>query len=461
LSQVIDQRDTVEPSEATDGHASPFAPRRSLRALVIRGSAWTLLGYGAAQVLRLGGNLVLTRLLAPEIFGVATLVVLFLQALEMFSDVGLSSSVVRSPRGDDAEYLSTVWTIQVIRGFALGFGAILIAWPAAAIYGTPALKWLIPVGGITAVAQGFCSVAVLRSNRHMVLGRLTVLELCAQALTLCATVLLAAVRPTVWALVCGGIIGAVAKAVLSFVMLPASVHRLTWDRSSAAEILHFGKWLTLSTILTFLANSGDRLVLGYVLTKRELGVYSIAFLMSQAVLLAVRNLSVRIFFPLYSRLGELDDAAVRARIGRCQVALLALVLPPICGLIVWGPRIVDLLYDQRYHNAGWMLRILAAGTIGAVITANAGSVVLAKGNSLLYLKLLAARSTLLLGSMLLGAKAYGLVGLIVGVAIEPLLCYPAMAFAMRRYGTWMPWVDFVAALGSAALVAFGLAFTGG
>ncbi|MDR3632325.1 MAG: oligosaccharide flippase family protein, partial [Isosphaeraceae bacterium] len=187
---------------------------RPLRGLVLWGSAWTLAGYGGAQGMRLAGNLVLTRLLAPEIFGVTAIVSLFLQALEMCSDVGIGSSIVRSPRGDEPDFLDTAWTIQVARGFLLWAGAILIAWPVAVIYGTPQLALLLPVGGLAAVAQGFCSTACYSSNRHLALGRLTVMELCVQAITIVATASLALVRPTVWALIGGGFLGALAKAIL-------------------------------------------------------------------------------------------------------------------------------------------------------------------------------------------------------------------------------------------------------
>jgi len=63
------------------GPAVPKAPPRSLKRLAIRGSVWTFAGYGISQVIRLGGNLILTRLLFPEAFGVMALVNVFLTGL--------------------------------------------------------------------------------------------------------------------------------------------------------------------------------------------------------------------------------------------------------------------------------------------------------------------------------------------------------------------------------------------
>ncbi len=107
---------TTSPGEAGDAAGRP---RASLRGLALRGSIWTLGGYGASQVLRLAGNLVLARLLFPEAFGLSALVGVFMVGLAMFSDVGIGPSVIRSHRGDDADFLNTAWTIQVIRGLVL------------------------------------------------------------------------------------------------------------------------------------------------------------------------------------------------------------------------------------------------------------------------------------------------------------------------------------------------------
>ena len=57
--------------------------------------------------MRLISNLILTRLLVPELFGLMALVNTFIQGLFLFSDVGIATSIIRSPRGDDPVFLNT------------------------------------------------------------------------------------------------------------------------------------------------------------------------------------------------------------------------------------------------------------------------------------------------------------------------------------------------------------------
>src|ERR1700688_5276682 len=66
--------------------------RRAITA--VRGSAWTMVGYGVSQILRLVSTLTLAHLLVPEAFGLVALVNVFLTGLEMLSDLGIGMDVV-------------------------------------------------------------------------------------------------------------------------------------------------------------------------------------------------------------------------------------------------------------------------------------------------------------------------------------------------------------------------------
>ena len=45
-------------------------------------------------------------------------------------------------------------------------------------------------------------------------------------------------------------------------MIPGAANRFEWDSAAFQEIFHFGKWIFVATIFGFLMDSGDRLLLG-------------------------------------------------------------------------------------------------------------------------------------------------------------------------------------------------------
>ena len=99
-----------------------FDPLRGegLKARAIKGSAWTVGGFGFEKILQLVSNLILARLLFPGAFGLMALVNVVLVGLAMFSDVGVVPAVVQDKRGEDPSFLNTAWTIQIIRRFFFG-----------------------------------------------------------------------------------------------------------------------------------------------------------------------------------------------------------------------------------------------------------------------------------------------------------------------------------------------------
>ena len=192
-------------------------------------------------------------------------------ALGLFSDIGLGPNIVRSPRGDDPQFLDTAWTLQVARGLILWIGSSLIAIPLAWFYAMPQLARMLPVVGLSAVVTGLNSTAVPLSNRHMRLGRLTILDLATQIVTLAATIPIALAHRSAWALILGGLVGLVFRMVVSHLALGGPPNRFHWEPEAARELFGFGKWILLNTAMTFLAMQADRIILGKLMSLASSG----------------------------------------------------------------------------------------------------------------------------------------------------------------------------------------------
>ena len=86
----------------------------SLRTRILSGGGAVMGGFGAAQVLRLISNLILTRLLMPEAFGLMAVAISVNIWAVMLTDIGIGSSVIRSPNSEKPEFLRTAWTVCAI-----------------------------------------------------------------------------------------------------------------------------------------------------------------------------------------------------------------------------------------------------------------------------------------------------------------------------------------------------------
>lgn len=427
----------------------------SLKNLAIRGTLWTFAGYGASRILSFGSQLILTRLLAPEIFGLMALVNTFLIGLQLFSDVGIGPSIIQNDRGDEPEFLNTAWTIQVLRGLALWLCACIGAWPFAQFYGQPELFALIIVSGFSAVISGFNSTTLFTANRHLDLGRLTLIELISQAASLVVVLHWVLRYPNIWGLVAGSMFGVLVKMILSYRWLPGIRHQFAWDWKAVQSLTKFGRWIFLSTALGFFLQYADRLVLGKFLSIGDLGIYSLAVLLSGVIQDIHSRVNQAILLPVYSKLKHLSIEELRERVRKLRLAMMAVLLPPIWISAIFGTLIIDWLFDSRYHDAGWMFQVLAAGLVVPVVSI-IGPFFLAFGDSFTLLYLLIVRSIALFGSMVVGGLLFGSTGLICGVAIHHLMFYPFLVAVYRKYSLWIPWLDAAGMIASAIIIAAGL-----
>ena len=263
---------------------------QSLRRLILGAGICIIIQQIVGSALRLGGNVLLTRLLPPEAFGVMAVVYVVSTGLSLMSDLGISQNVQVSARGDDPVFLQTAWTVQVLRGL---FIALACAISAAVIYASASFGLLDP-GTVYHDAQLPADHLRLRlhnlrrgvrvdphrqAQRRLNLGRLTVLELGSQFAGLIGMVTLAYYLRSVWALVAGAVISGLVKMIGSHTMLPGVKARFRWDHECLRNLVHFGRWIMVSSTLCFLAQSGDRLILGGIVDARTVGYYSIAVIL--------------------------------------------------------------------------------------------------------------------------------------------------------------------------------------
>ncbi len=393
-----------------------------LKKLLTRGSVWVTLGYGGSQLIRLGGNLILWRLLYPKAFGVMAIVNVFMQGLQMFSDVGIGPSIIQNKRGDDPVYLNTAWTIQAIRGVLLFVVSIAAAGPVARFYGEPLLASMIPVVGLGAAISGFNSTGLFTTVRQVALGRLTLIDLTAQAGGLVVMVLVAFVYRSIWGIVFGGLASNMLRLALGHLVLPGIRNRLLWDAPSAKTLLSFGRWIFLSTLLTFAVGQSDRLIFGKIIPIEMLGVYSIATVWSSLPIAILDRVFSSVLFPILSRFDHLGaDFEKEFRQARTPALIVAGWMS--ASLISGGPVLIRFLYDQRAVDAGWIVQMLSIGTWLLAIETTNSTALLARGKA----KWMAIGSgAKLLGMFVaipLGFMTAGFRGAVLGFAASELLRY--------------------------------------
>lgn len=319
-----------------------------------------LAAFVAGYALRLVNSVVLRSILVPAAFGIMEFVTGVSVGMVMLTDVGIRQAVIRSPRGDEQVFLDTAWTMQAVRALALWLLSIVLAYPAALLTKEPSLLYVLPIASLTTLLQGLTSTAEPTLRRRMALGRITALELGCQLVSLATTITWALLDASVWALVAGGVVAGIFRLIVThYLALTLGYrNRLRWDPEVRREIFEFGKWITGSSTLYFAGMWSDRLMLVAFVGATTAGIYATALLISETVVAAAQKVLSGVFYPLFARVARDGIDRLRAVYYGARLRVDALSMGGTGVLMALGPWIIQLLFDDRYASAGWMLRLL-------------------------------------------------------------------------------------------------------
>lgn len=416
----------------------------SLKERMVRASLWSFFAYGCSLVLRLGSSVVMTRLLAPEAFGLVALVFSITMIASLMSDVGIRQGIVHSPHGDDPQMLDTAWTMQILRGIWIWIVCIMTALSlfvaadfgfleSGSVYAAAELPILIAISGLGSVISGFETTKRYTADRRIDQSRIVLIELASLLIGLIVTIFLGWLIRSVWAIVVGSLSSALISVLAGHLLLSGHTNRLAWNSEFARKIFRFGKWILASSLMYVLSVNADKLMLGMWVTPAVLGCYAIGQNVARVLEVAVGRVLGQVVSPAFA------DVALRSP-QRLREVYLRLRLP--CDLILVisagfiyavGPGLVRVMYDARYAEAGHILQLLSFSLIFARYGI-AASVYLALQAPHAQAVMNLARMAVFFVATPLAHSTLGLYGAYWAIALHGMAVAPVVWWFDHRYG---------------------------
>lgn len=419
-------------------------------ASIARKSLWTIGTYAASTGIRFASNVVLSRLLGPEILGVMVIAQAIRAGCDLLTDLGPEQNVVHSPHGDDERFLNSLWTIKIVRGLLVSLACLAFTPLLAGFY---RVEWLIlALMSAAPLLTALMSTSVYSAARHMDVKARNLFELVSEAIGLVIMVVLAVVLRNVWAPIIGILLSVAVRSALTYAM-PRPRHRFLLDPTHTRAILHFGKWIMLSSLSLYAAVYVDRLVLGRAVPLATLGIYGLAKAVSDLPGVVAGRLAFQIVFPFVARhkdgLGPQGPA--RAELAHTRRNFLLLVLLGIATVMAWSDRAVLLLYGPRYAEAGWMLCVLLVGGWIAVLSSLNEATVFGRGEPRNVGVANTVRFVTMAAALIAGYELGGLPGALLAMPLSEVARYAILMRAQVRLGTTFVLQDIALTLGLAGL----------
>lgn len=277
----------------------------TLSKLVISGGAWLLGVRFTNRILGAVQLFVLARILAPEEFGLFAIASMTLLGFDVLTRTGFDDAIIYR-RGDIEPYLHTAFIIQMARGFLLASLVVLSAPYVAEFFNEPAAATVVSVLALVQVIKGFRSLGVVLFARDINFRSEALYLTTGNIVTVAATVLLAWKLRNVWALVYGAIIGELWLTAYSY-FVHSYRPKLFFSIEKAKELIQFGVWLFLAGIVSYVSLQADNIAVGKLLSTELLGIYYMAFRLSNLFVEEVSKPIGRALQPAYATLQHKPD----------------------------------------------------------------------------------------------------------------------------------------------------------
>jgi O-antigen/teichoic acid export membrane protein len=374
-----------------------------MRGHVAAGVRWSAFNQLVQQVTRLAVQIVLTRMLAPEAFGLLALAFVVINLGSLLNSIGFSQSLIQR-RALDPGLVDAVFVGSGIFGVLLAATIAAAAHPIAWALGDVRLEHVLQALSVVFVFQGVEGVPNSLLRRQMMFRLYNQSSTIAVLAGGAVGIVSGSLGAGVWALVAFAIVEAVVATSLAWVYaVSAGVWRpaVTWDLRPLRSVLGYSSAVTGNRALFYGSRNADNLIVGRVLGTVALGQYGLAYRLMLYPIQRSADVIGTVALSAFARMQDdshrLEAAYLRA------VRYLAVVVVPMTVLVsVSAPHLVPVLFGSQWEPAAAPLRILAASGPALAIVRLNGAVWEATGRAAVSFWISAISLAVLLPGFLIG-----------------------------------------------------------
>lgn len=386
----------------------------------VRSSFWVFSLRMTQQLLSFSRLIILARFLAPNDFGLMGISLLMMSMLETFSQTGFQQALIQK-KEDINSYLDTAWTFSILRGVIL-FGILYIIAPYAAIFfDSPEAKTITRIIGISIIFKAFTNIGVIYFQKELEFNKQYMYQLSGTVSDFVVSIVTVLILGNIWAIVYGSLAGNAAMLIVSYLIHSYRPH-LKFSFGKAKELYGYGKWIMWSTILAFLVTQGDDVLVGKILSATALGLYQMAYRISNLPATEITHVISQVTFPLYVKIQDND---VQLRETYLKVfQFITFISFPITGLIfVLSSDFITFFLGEKWLQIVPSMKVLVLAGLLRSIAASSGNLFYAIGKTNIDTKLQGIRFLVLAAVIYPLTIKWGIFGTSIAVFFSIFIIY--------------------------------------
>lgn len=356
--------------------------KESLKQQAVSGVKWTFLQQFSIQIINFVVQIILARLLLPEMFGLIAMINVFIAIGQMLMDGGMTTSLIRTKRPDHLDY-STVFLTNTIVSVIVYLLVFLVAPYIALFYKEPILTDLVRVFSLTFVIRSMVAVHMAKLTKEMNFKLQTKMQIPSTIIGAMVGTSMAYNGFGVWSLVWLNL-----AQTISFTLQPWFF--LEWKPSflfNKRRFLYhfnFGYKMTLSGLLDRIYNNAYNIVIGRYFLAAQVGFFYQAESMRLFPVNQISSVMGKVTYPLFAKLET--DIELKSAYKKTMKLVLSVAVPMMLLLILVAEDLFLLVFGEKWMPSVPYFQILAIASIVRPISSYNLNILKVKGRSDLFLK---------------------------------------------------------------------------
>jgi O-antigen/teichoic acid export membrane protein len=138
----------------------------SLQKKILTNTIWTFVGKFSYLIISLIANIVLARILGPEVFGKIAIILFFITIATVLTESGLSGALIKADKVEDSDY-STVFLFNIFISFIIVLIMYFSSSLIAEFYHDESLHSLIIASSLVLLINAFRMVQSTKLIRNL------------------------------------------------------------------------------------------------------------------------------------------------------------------------------------------------------------------------------------------------------------------------------------------------------
>jgi len=395
----------------------------------VAGFSWQTALKVTSALISLGKLGILTRLLDPVQFGIFSLVMISLGLMESFTQTGINVTILQSNK-PITSFINAAWVIAIVRGAVISVLMIGLGGGMQQFFQEPSLWGMIIIAALVPLIKGFINPAMVTLQKNLHFWADTLYRVSLVLVDALVAVIAVWYFHSVIGLLIGLIAAALFEVTISFLFLKPRP-RFSFKWSEAQPIFKNARSLNLSSLLNYLNENSDNLLIGRLVGTYSLGLYQPTYGLCHVPNYEVAKSANHGTLPIYTRLLD-EPARLRKAFIKASISILVLGFLGSLPLMLFPNQIIHLIFGQQWSGAIELVPWLAAAGFLQGLTMVFYSLFYAQN----HLKIANFHSLLTFLTLISGiwvfTAQFGLVGAGMGVFLSRIVGIPLLLWGARK-----------------------------